>query len=42
MPAQILRTLAMTSRPADLRMLDKQSRDALHPLADAPGALRRF
>ena len=27
---------------SDMRMLDEQSRDALHPLADAPGALRRF
>jgi hypothetical protein len=26
----------------DLRMLNEQSRDALHPLADALGALRRF
>ena len=24
---------------SDMRMLDEQSRDALHPLADAPGAL---
>jgi hypothetical protein len=26
----------------DMRMVDEESRDALHPLADAPGALRRF
>jgi hypothetical protein len=27
---------------SDMRMLDEQSRDALHPLEDATGALRRF
>jgi hypothetical protein len=27
---------------SDMRMLNEESRDALHPLADATGALRRF
>jgi hypothetical protein len=27
---------------SDMRTLDEESRDALHPLADATGTLRRF
>src|ERR1700733_3317979 len=27
---------------SDMRMIDKERRDALHPLADATGTLRRF